>query len=388
MSNIARSLLTLSLVVITSSCGLINRHEPTLQVMRTEVACPDHDVAEDAGGKLHVAVKPEKQPINSSPWYAFRIYSAEQEPVEICVNYLVSKHRYTPKYSTQNGQWQAFHPSEYQVLAGGKELRLTFTKPPGVMDIAAQELIGPQDNERLLKELSISSGAQLRQIGLTCQARPLLALHSSAAAPEAPLLILLGRQHPPEVPGSIAMEKFLRHLFSDDPKALQLRRHVHIVAVPMLNPDGVVCGNWRCNSRGVDLNRDWGPFSQAETAAVQRLIDQLCEAGARPAMMIDFHATTTDLLYTQHDSFKGDPQQLVKTWHSAISERLAPYPFPRKPSKTKSNHTAKSYFARQYQIPAVTLELGDETERQVLRQIGQIAAEELICAFEGRVYKI
>ena len=25
----------------------------------------------------------------------------------------------------------------------------------------------------------------------------------------------------------------------------------------MLNPDGVICGNYRCSLNGVDLNRQW-----------------------------------------------------------------------------------------------------------------------------------
>jgi hypothetical protein len=31
------------------------------------------------------------------------------------------------------------------------------------------------------------------------------------------------------------------------------------------NPDGVDKGHWRLNDGGVDLNRDWGPFTQPET---------------------------------------------------------------------------------------------------------------------------
>ena len=36
--------------------------------------------------------------------------------------------------------------------------------------------------------------------------------------------------------------------------------------VPMLNPDGVILGNYRCSVVGVDLNRQWAEPSQVTTA--------------------------------------------------------------------------------------------------------------------------
>ena len=36
-----------------------------------------------------------------------------------------------------------------------------------------------------------------------------------------------------------------------------LRRHCLFLIVPMLNPDGVICGNYRCSLAAVDLNRRW-----------------------------------------------------------------------------------------------------------------------------------
>lgn len=30
------------------------------------------------------------------------------------------------------------------------------------------------------------------------------------------------------------------------------------IFVPMVNPDGVIYGNSRCNMAGLDLNRQWG----------------------------------------------------------------------------------------------------------------------------------
>lgn len=46
-------------------------------------------------------------------------------------------------------------------------------------------------------------------------------------------------------------------LLSDSIEAKSLRKHFVFRIVPMLNPDGVVCGNYRCSLLGYDLNRRW-----------------------------------------------------------------------------------------------------------------------------------
>ena len=41
------------------------------------------------------------------------------------------------------------------------------------------------------------------------------------------------------------------------PEAKTLRKNFIFKLVPMLNPDGVVHGNYRCSQLGCDLNRKW-----------------------------------------------------------------------------------------------------------------------------------
>ena len=41
-----------------------------------------------------------------------------------------------------------------------------------------------------------------------------------------------------------------------------MREHFIFKIVPMLNPDGVIRGNYRCNTLGVDLNRRWNKPSK------------------------------------------------------------------------------------------------------------------------------
>jgi cytosolic carboxypeptidase protein 2/3 len=46
-------------------------------------------------------------------------------------------------------------------------------------------------------------------------------------------------------------------LLSDETEAVELRDKFIIKVVPMLNPDGVIHGNYRVSLLGVDLNRRW-----------------------------------------------------------------------------------------------------------------------------------
>jgi murein tripeptide amidase MpaA len=51
------------------------------------------------------------------------------------------------------------------------------------------------------------------------------------------------------------MKGLIDYLISDDPGALFLRETFVFKIIPMLNPDGVVVGNYRCSLSGHDLNR-------------------------------------------------------------------------------------------------------------------------------------
>ena len=68
-------------------------------------------------------------------------------------------------------------------------------------------------------------------------------------------IVITGRVHPGETTGSCVMEGVLEYLCGS--AAAGLRENYIFYVVPMLNPDGVVCGNSRCGLMGVDLNRRW-----------------------------------------------------------------------------------------------------------------------------------
>jgi hypothetical protein len=68
-------------------------------------------------------------------------------------------------------------------------------------------------------------------------------------------IIITGRVHPGETPASFMMQGFLNYLCSDAYQAKQLRKRVIFKVIPMLNPDGVIVGNYRTSMAGCDLNR-------------------------------------------------------------------------------------------------------------------------------------
>ena len=70
-------------------------------------------------------------------------------------------------------------------------------------------------------------------------------------------IILSARVHPGESSSSHVMEGLLTILTGDSPKAQEMRDKFLFKVVPMLNPYGVITGNYRTNLAGFDLNRNW-----------------------------------------------------------------------------------------------------------------------------------
>eukprot|EP00656_Telonema_subtile_P050053 TRINITY_DN6382_c0_g1_i4.p1 TRINITY_DN6382_c0_g1~~TRINITY_DN6382_c0_g1_i4.p1 ORF type:complete len:1182 (+),score=250.10 TRINITY_DN6382_c0_g1_i4:89-3634(+) len=75
-------------------------------------------------------------------------------------------------------------------------------------------------------------------------------------------VVLTARVHPGESNASWIMQGIIDFLCSESGVAVLLRETFVFKIVPMLNPDGVIHGNYRCSLAGVDLNRKWGKPSK------------------------------------------------------------------------------------------------------------------------------
>jgi hypothetical protein len=320
-------------------------------------------------------VTPEHAPpINPSPWYAFRYKTAGDAPVTVTLRYTGARHRYAPKQRSADGVWRDW-PVEAAADGEGTTIRL----PAGEGVIAAQEIITPGDARADLARWSAATGAQVFTLGQSHDGRPIEAIRLGRA--DAPrLVILLGRQHPPEVTGAIAMRAFV------DALAAQASGFgdVQFLVVPMLNPDGTARGHWRANRGGVDLNRDWGTFTQPETRSVKAWLDAL-PAGVRPVLMVDFHSTRTNLFYVQGPGEASAAQQrFLAAWLEGRENALAGYPFTLEPRNANpGSGTAKNWFHTAYAIPSYTYEVADDADRAATRSAARVLAESLLPALDA-----
>jgi len=188
-------------------------------------------------------------------------------------------------------------------------------------------------------------------------------------------VVLIGRQHPPEVTGALALLPFVETLLANTSLAQQYRAEFETIVVPMLNPDGVVRGHWRHNSGSTDLNRDWGPFKQPETQLMDGLLSQIENDPDRQlSFFVDFHSTQRDIFYTIPDEFPTKPALAIKNWLGLLQERMPDYEVKRSSSSNLAQANSKNYVYKRYGVPTVTYEMGDETDRKLISEIAEEAA--------------
>ncbi|CAG9333093.1 unnamed protein product [Blepharisma stoltei] len=104
-------------------------------------------------------------------------------------------------------------------------------------------------------------------------------------------VVISARAHPGESVGSWMMKGVIDFLTSQAAEARLLREAFVFKLIPMMNPDGVINGNYRCNLAGVDLNRRWKDPSKTLQPTVyyaKRLIKSFGKE--RPLELVcDFH---------------------------------------------------------------------------------------------------
>ena len=327
-------------------------------------------------GVFDLTLFPEDEPpINESPWYAFRVSGRQGDDVTIRMQFHddYGYARYWPKISGDGTSWERAREDQVTVSADGASVEVSLELDRGRMWIAGQEVLTQSFYRRWINELESRPGVDARLLGKSIQGRPIY-LAETADRPE--FILMIGRQHPPEVTGAIAMHSFTDTILADTELARQFRNRFKLAIVPLMNPDGVAAGHWRHNMGSVDVNRDWGPFTQPESQSVIKWVERQEAAGGKLQLMLDFHSTFEDLFYTQPVS--DDPVDFASLWLGASAARLPDFPFKHEANPVSKQANSKNYFYTSRGIPAVTYESGDETDRLQLEKSAVVFAEEMM----------
>jgi len=321
---------------------------------------------------LSILVAPEHlPPINPSPWYAFRYTVAEGSTLTVNIRYVGTRHRYPPK-------WRGRGSDASLTMAVAKDGSVvSVTIPSGEGIVSGQPLVTAAHYEKLLQNLADKEGRGRIKLGQSHDGRPIEAVRlGNTDAPH--LVVLLGRQHPPEVTGATAMDAFSLTIARLIRSGAIDGKKFQFLIVPLLNPDGVARGHWRANLGGVDLNRDWGTFKQPETRAVGDWLARL-PAEVRPVLMLDFHSTNRNLFYVQGDEASAQGKTFLAAWLGGKETALAGYPFKIEPRDANpGSGTTKNWFNTTYGIPAYTYEVGDDADPAAVRAAADALAQNLI----------
>ncbi|MDM3871123.1 M14 family metallopeptidase [Porticoccus sp. W117] len=328
--------------------------------------------------EFELTIEPESLPAHHSPWYAFQVSSDREQRISVTLKYTEKAHRYAPKTSLDKKSWALVPQDQVVELDEGKSVRIGLDVGPTPIYVAGQEIIDNDDYDQMELLLAQKPFVTRTQIGSSEQGRPIYKLETNSSD-SGDFLVLTGRQHPPEITGALGMLHFVDVLMADTPLAQEFRSKVNLLIVFNMNPDGVEHGHWRKNVNGIDLNRDWGPMEQAETRVVinelQRFLDTEKE---RMRFFVDFHSTGKDVIYTLKDSEPADAEETIFRWIGMIDERLPEHPVVTGGSYNPAKFLSKNYVFKTFGAPAVTYEMGDHTDRELIRTKSVAAAEEMM----------
>ena len=316
---------------------------------------------------IKIYVSPEDiDVINPSPWYAFR-KSTHNQKVFVEIFYEKFKHRYHPKISIDSVNWDKINSKSFRELEDGQGLLIEFLPLKKETIVSAQEIISSKWYLNWYKQLSSKEYVQVSDLGLSNGKRPIHRV-SIIKNPKNPYIFFLGRQHPPEVSGVFALKGFVENIISGNKLSLDFLNKYNIIAYPLLIPDGVDQGHWRHNLSSKDLNRDWGFFTQPETKLVFSDIQNILSDDKKVIALIDFHSTFKNLFYIQHPDENLGLSFSVNEWLKNSEDDLTNYYFSIRPVKSKDNGVAKNFFFKEFNIPTITYEVGDETDRNSIKQ--------------------
>ena len=161
---------------------------------------------------FQAVIEPENTPINISPWYAFRLQAEEEKNITLQLKYTEHRHRYVPKLSNDGKNWEAIDTSLVEIDTSNATASFPLQLSTAPLWVAAQEVINSTDMQNWMKTYTHLPYVTQKTIGKSVLGKDIYSLEF-AFGENQPALVLIGRQHPPELPGAtLAMQAFVDEL--------------------------------------------------------------------------------------------------------------------------------------------------------------------------------
>ncbi len=325
-----------------------------------------------------VIISPENTPINHSPYYGFTTWSNVPKSFYFKFQYPKPfKHRYTPKLKI-DGEWHVIDSTNIFKEDSIVTIKLNLTTTP--ITVAAQEIQSASDVQQWYTALVKGKHyVEIKSVGKSTDGRnlPVLDIYKGDKK-DKPTVVLLTRQHPPEVTGYYAFQNFLQTILDDSDLSDRFLRKYNLLAFPIMNPDGVDLGHWRHNAGGVDLNRDWSVYNQPEIRKVVKFINESVDKNnAKLVLGLDFHSTWNDVFYTNENKDGTTLPNFIKDWFVALEENIPGYSVNEKSAVSKKP-VSKGWFLKAHNAVGITYEIGDKTPKDKIELISSVSAKEMM----------
>jgi predicted deacylase len=323
---------------------------------------------------------PENFPINPSPWYAFKLWSETEREIYVKLDYSNgAKHRYTPKLSEDGEHWSQIDSTLLKLNQDSTAATIRLKVGKDTLWVSAQEI---QDHKRVgawVNRMAENLNVTQSVAGKSALGRDLyhLNIFKGKDYNKRPTVLIISRQHPPEVTGFLCMKAFVETIVEEGSANGFLERY-RVMVYPLMNPDGVDLGYYRHNTGGVDLNRDWAEYQQPEVRQVTtHMVREAGMAKNNVVLGLDFHSTFNDVYYTPHESVERKIPEFTKAWIEKIRVATGLENINESPGKI-SRPTSSGWYNQQFGATGITYEIGDKTPREFIVKKGVESARAMM----------
>lgn len=326
-----------------------------------------------------VSIYPENSPVNNSAYYAFKAWAKTPKSFYFMFKYPKGyKHRYTPKLKIDE-TWSVIDSTDVFKNDSIVTIKVNLTKTP--ITIAAQEIQSSMDVKNWVNTVITNKEeiVKLEVFGKSILGKDLSVLNiNKGDAKGKDVIILMTRQHPPEVTGYYAFQRFMQTILDDSELSNSFLSKYHILVFPLMNPDGVDLGHWRHNAGGVDTNRDWSVYNQPEIKQTVKYIQKVLKRSRSKIVLgLDFHSTWHDVFYTNTIRESTALPNFIEDWFNGLEANIPNY----KVNEEAGNSTkpvSKGWFLYGHNAVGITYEIGDATPKENIELIGRVSAQQMM----------